>query len=223
MELWDWLTGRSSRGTAKFEDTIWISDAALLAALDECVLVPLRQGHPVLLTGHFSDELGSAVEVFQKRQIPFRAWNPPSEREQAVRDLQRSVGTVLICEAGALPSSSDESESSTNWTESPAVLYALHHHPDVNEDRKLLRFAAMAGIPEVEFLTSLDHPLFQRFAGKNIQQLLRSLGMSESDSIEHPMVTRQIVRAQNRIFRVLRNPRPAESAEEWFEINQPVS
>lgn len=219
MGFVEWMINRIVPVPALSTDVIWLSEQGMLEGLVKQVRCALQAGTAVLLIAHFPDDLGAAVEIFQQQEIPFRPWDPPRELETAIRELRQTGNHVLMTQARQLPSWSFE-----GGPERPllaAMLLICNHHPLVSADQRILRCAHALQIPKVTFLTSLDHPLFQYFSGRKIQDLLRLLGMREDEAIEHPHVDRQVSRAQGRIARQVREPLPAESAEEWFEVNLP--
>ena len=84
--------------------------------------------------------------------------------------------------------------------------------------------AAGLGSPTPTHHASLDDPLLQMFGGENIQALMRKLGMTDAEPIEHKMVSRSVVRAQQRVAeRVGPSVRPAESQAAWISLNLPAA
>ena len=73
---------------------------------------------------------------------------------------------------------------------------------------------APAGI--VYFL-SLDEPLMKKFAGEWVADVLRKLGLKETDAIESQMVLRKIKAAQAKFAASVRGDGPADSADEWLQ------
>lgn len=219
MGFLDWMIRGLVPAPTYSTDAIWLSEQGMLDGLVNQVRSAAQAGTAVLLVGHFPDDLGAAVESFQQEEIPFRPWDPPRELETAIRELRQAGNQVLITQARQLPSWSVEEGSARPLL--AAELLVCNHHPLIGADERILRCAQALQVLKVTFLTSLDHPLLQHFSGRKIQDLLRMLGMRENEAIEHPHVDRQVSRAQERIARQVRNPLPAESAEEWFALNLP--
>lgn len=71
----------------------------------------------------------------------------------------------------------------------------------------------------VRFFTSADGPLMKAFGGEKIYNLMITLGMSENEKIEHPMVTKSIARAQEKIRAKVQFEKPAQSKQEWMDLN----
>ena len=59
--------------------------------------------------------------------------------------------------------------------------------------------AARATRARSRFYLSLEDPLLRIFAGERLGVIMQKLKMPEGEAIEHPMVTRSIEKAQNRV------------------------
>jgi hypothetical protein len=66
---------------------------------------------------------------------------------------------------------------------------------------------------------ALDEPLMGMFAGEWTARLLRRLGAKEADAIESGLIQRRIAQAQKRIASLVGEPKPADSAADWFKRN----
>ncbi|MBC7849744.1 MAG: hypothetical protein H7Y31_08410 [Chitinophagaceae bacterium] len=71
-------------------------------------------------------------------------------------------------------------------------------------------------------LSSLEDPLFQFFGGDKIVDLMRKMGMQENESVEHALVSKALVNAQQKLDKTTINESTANSQEEWFTRNHPV-
>lgn len=69
--------------------------------------------------------------------------------------------------------------------------------------------------------TSLDNPFFERMGGGRLSILMEKLGMDEFEEISHPMVTKSIIKAQEKIESKIEVEQLAETFEEWVKINLP--
>jgi preprotein translocase subunit SecA len=74
---------------------------------------------------------------------------------------------------------------------------------------------------QVRFFVGLDEPLMHAFGGERIAKLMDQLGMGADEVIQHPMVDRSIVRAQQKLQKAAPNAVPTRSPEEWFASNLP--
>ena len=95
------------------------------------------------------------------------------------------------------------------------VVFA-EHYPLADKEQSLF---SRLNIPEAPVLSALDEPLFEKFGGENITELMKKMGMKEDEVIAHTMVTKSIRRAQDKIAETVKIDQSATSPEEWFSIN----
>lgn len=73
--------------------------------------------------------------------------------------------------------------------------------------------------PGVRFLTHLDDPLFEQFGQAKLKELMQRLGMKNDETISHPMVTKAIQKAQQKLESQRARLLEASSAAEWYRLN----
>lgn len=95
-------------------------------------------------------------------------------------------------------------------------LILLEHFPLRNKEENLI---LNLNPTQVIVLNSLDEPLFEVFGSEEIIRLMKSLGMKEDEMIEHPMISKSIVRAQQKLEQKVICENSANSSKEWFERN----
>lgn len=92
------------------------------------------------------------------------------------------------------------------------------HYPLRSKEEEL--FARMS-LPSVQVYSSLAEPLFQKFGGDRIIDLMQKLGMKEEEVIEHKMISNAIRNAQDKIGKKINYEQSAHSQEDWFKKNLP--
>ncbi|MEO1130128.1 MAG: hypothetical protein AAFX05_10550, partial [Planctomycetota bacterium] len=91
------------------------------------------------------------------------------------------------------------------WIESIESLGGLHvigteRHESRRIDNQLRGRSGRQGDQgSTRFFVSLDDELMKLFAGQTTMKVLSRLGMKEGDAIEHPMLSKAIVRAQRKV------------------------
>lgn len=95
------------------------------------------------------------------------------------------------------------------------VIFA-EHYPLRSKEQDL--FGRLA-LPEVIIHSALDEPLFAHFGGAKIIQMMKQLGMKESDPAEHKMISQAIVSAQEKIEKKITVEHSSGSQKEWMERN----
>ncbi len=106
------------------------------------------------------------------------------------------------------------------------AIYLAERHPLPAHNRALLeRLQREApGVIPVCF-SALDEPFMRRFGGERVATLMTQLGMGADEPVEHPMVSRSLASAREKIEKQVgaasSRPAPASSMEEWLQRNLP--
>lgn len=88
------------------------------------------------------------------------------------------------------PLHSKELELVKNWTQQPIIVYS-----------------------------AMDEPLFVHFGSEKMLGLMKLLGMKEDEVIEHSLVTKSIIKGQDKIASLVQIEQTAQSQKEWLEKN----
>ncbi len=67
--------------------------------------------------------------------------------------------------------------------------------------------------------SALDEPLFRHFGSDKLIPLMKMLGMKEDEVIEHAMVSKSIIKGQEKIAGQVSLEQSANSQEEWMRKN----
>jgi hypothetical protein len=96
-----------------------------------------------------------------------------------------------------------------------AVLFA-EHYPLHKKEMELFE-----RLPDQEIVvhSALEEPLFLHFGGDKIIQLMKQMGMTEDELLRHPMISKAIQTAQEKIGKKVTHESLASSAGEWLEKN----
>ncbi len=92
------------------------------------------------------------------------------------------------------------------------------HYPLHEKEMELVR-----NWPQKEFVvySAMDEPLFKHFGSEKMIPLMKMLGMKEEEAIEHAMVSKSIIKAQEKIATLVTLDQSADSQERWMEKNIP--
>jgi len=94
----------------------------------------------------------------------------------------------------------------------------VEHYPLSSKEQS---FFDQFNITNVQIFSSLDEPLFKQFGSEKIVELMKQLGMKETESLEHKMISNAIKRAQDKIESKISFDQSARSQAEWFSKNLP--
>ncbi len=72
---------------------------------------------------------------------------------------------------------------------------------------------------QIDVYNSLDDGLLQHFGGERILTLMKQMGMHEDETIEHPLISKSIRRAQENIAEKVTIEQTTSSAGQWFQKN----
>lgn len=67
--------------------------------------------------------------------------------------------------------------------------------------------------------SALDEPLFKHFGSDKLIPVMKMMGMKENEVIEHNMVTKSIIKGQEKIAQQVSLEQSAASQEEWMRKN----
>ena len=65
--------------------------------------------------------------------------------------------------------------------------------------------------------SSISEPIFQLFGGDKMIELMKKMGMKEDEMIEHEMISKSIMRAQEKIAETTTQYTSAKSQGEWLQ------
>jgi len=96
------------------------------------------------------------------------------------------------------------------------AVFLLEHYPLASKESKLMQSWKPA---QLTAFISLEDPLLQLFGGDRIISLMQKMGASESEVIEHTMISRSIRNAQEKLDKKTTVDHPADSQQQWFAFN----
>ena len=75
------------------------------------------------------------------------------------------------------------------------------------------------GAKQILVFSAMDEPLFKHFGSEKMIPLMKMLGMKEEEVIEHSMVSKSIIKGQEKISEQVSLEQSANSQEEWMQKN----
>ena len=136
----------------------------------------------------------------------FICWFPETARKFKEFFREHKLDEILITEARSVHTALVQNKMPV-FTE---------HHPLHNKEMELVRNWAHK---ELIVFNALDEPLLRYFGSDRVIKLVEMLGMKEEDAIEHALVSRSIITAQEKIASKLLIEQAAGSPEEWMQKN----
>lgn len=90
------------------------------------------------------------------------------------------------------------------------------HHPLHSRELELVQHWPQQ--PIIVY-SAMDEPLFIHFGSEKMLGLMKLLGMKEDEVIEHSLVTKSIIKGQDKIAGLVETEQSAASQKEWLEKN----
>jgi preprotein translocase subunit SecA len=185
-------------------DVIWVSEEAKLAGIRHEIEKASTREMPlaaIFVVAHFNkclqalDGLGDRVSTY----LPVR------------KCLAKEIGAATL------------SSTTTAGGQGIEIIVA-ERHPHAKYDEQLLTFAGELPYPcRLTYHLSFDDALLRVFGSEGTLDTLRRLGMKNDESIRSKMVSRRLQTAQKKVAKAAWSDLPAESADQWFELNAPSS
>ena len=92
----------------------------------------------------------------------------------------------------------------------------VEHYPLAPKEMALYKELQLL---EAIIFSSLQEPLLQLFGGDRIRSIMKTMGMEENESMEHPYISQSIQRAQEKIERKLIVEHSANNQQDWLDRN----
>lgn len=204
---------------SSYEDKIWFDGNRRLDAICQDALDAAADRSNALILAHFKTTLTTVEDRLNARSIEYKSYSPLDFSSLCPRAFESEsasiwVGNASHFQARSLPPA-ERSRSSLR------ILIA-EHHPIASRDQALLDAASsMSCNAEVIYHTSLTDPLLLHFGGEKLRGLMKQLGMEEQDCVSHPMISKAIKNAQEKIQSQIEREMQTNSPEEWFRFNLP--
>lgn len=216
------------------DDRVWFDAAHKVREICREIQISSEAGQRVLLLAHFAATLAAVEAQLCETGIPH-------ERFTAFDFDQLCAGPPVI-DSGTENTASPIPGSGRVWlglarsfqaANAPARQIAgaptiriiiAEHHPRHTPDLQIVEAAAKLRCEsQISFHISLDDPLLQHFGGASLRPLLEKLGLGEGECISHPLITRAIRGAQQKIDKTVQRELPVESIGDWFKYNLPAN
>jgi len=209
------------------DDKIWFDTNHKLQQISGEIQHFTSYGQPVIVIAHFAVTLAALERTLRSASVQYQHSSssdmfeppevvPPMPGEPATGE---PAGATWLGLAGSCAWFAGWASQQSKL---PLRIIVAEHHPRYSPDQSIIELAGRATYgSELCFHISLDDPLLKYFGGASLQSLLEKLGLSADGCISHPLVTRAIRNAQEKIERKVPRELPAESIQDWFKYNLP--
>ncbi len=203
-----------------YPDSFAYNRAKLVTGIIQMAIERANHGEWVIVSAQFADGFLELENAMTASGADFTVL-PPSVSTDVLAGSRLMLGLTT-----SLQSLTDrEFEQARNQSgETPTRLnvMVLQRHPFRKNDDACT--AALKLIPlhvRIGFFLSLDDPLLEVGVPEGVFEILQQMGMSHHQLVSSQMLTRRIQATQRRVAAVVTDLKPADSVQEWMDLNLP--
>ncbi len=195
--------------------TVWANSALKFQAIAEALKT--NAATKTVAVAHFPETLRQIQSTLEKENLPVevlssgKVFGVPTFLKEAA---SRNAATLALSDV--FPTT--PSASPTEKFKVQIIVAELYPVPE--RDLALQDLFSSFGV-SLRYYVALDDPLMKRFGSDQLIEMMKQLGGSETDPIEHELVTNSIFKAQEKIKASATSDLKSESADEWFKKNCP--
>lgn len=204
---------------SSYEDKVWFDAERRLDAICQDALDARADRSNALILAHFKTTLTTLEDRLNARSIEYKSYSPLDFSSLCPRNFDTEPASIWVGNASHFQA---RSLPPTEQSRSSLRILVAEHHPMAPRDQALLDAAASLSCDaQVTYHTSLSDALMMHFGGEKLRGLMRQLGMEEQDCVSHPMISKAIRNAQDKILSQIEREMQTNSPEEWFRFNLP--
>lgn len=218
MGILDWLIGRPSFN--RFEDSFAMTRRSLWAKLKTAISQQQQQGSRIWIVAHFADTFVELQDLLEEWQIEYEICDRELQPQTALDSTRDKDNSVLLVLSDLL-TLTDSAELAFDDSVTIAMI-VVEKHPLVAIDDKLEAFSkSLPCRVRFGYYLAIDDVVVRKVINETTIQILKQLGMKEHELITSNMVTRRLDKVLKREGKLLNTNHRADSAEEWYQLNQP--
>ncbi|MGB0525177.1 MAG: hypothetical protein ACPGJS_19540 [Flammeovirgaceae bacterium] len=195
------------------EDSIWMTKAMRYKGLYENCEALLKSGRIVLIIPFFAECAEEIKFILKRMSLPYQFITSSEE----ATDLKADEAYLALAKWVR----QDFIKQADSYLNAPISFLFPQHYPIFSAEKEVLdqlnTFAWTNA--NCQFYESMDSQLMQLFGSERMMTLLAKMGMGKDESLHHPMITKSIRRAQDKLASGIKRELKADSEKEWFLKN----
>ncbi|MEM7455970.1 MAG: hypothetical protein AAF456_16590 [Planctomycetota bacterium] len=210
----------------RFDDSFALDRESLWQPVGESVRQEADAGRTALLIVHFTEMFTQIQEQLEKLQLAYEVVTAPLG-ETDLRNLCGEKENVFLVLAELLPEPASVATARESTAPRPSGQFSFiicDRHPVFTRDDRIEQLARR--LPErtrMGYFLALDDVVIRRAIGDTTVQVLEQLGLGRRESlIASNVVSRRLATIQKRTEAAAASSLPADSAEEWYQLNMPA-
>lgn len=195
---------KKSNQSQPLKHAVFLNKTGKYRHLISTILENKKKNEKTLLVYYFDNSGTYLQELFKATKIRF------------VSDSLNEVGELFLFSAEHLESILKSSISKPVFNS----IIVSEIHPMGGKD-EMLNQLFNEHIPGAEkiFYTSLDAPFFSLFGGDRTIEIMKKLDAKEDELLEHSLISKSIINAQEKIKSKITFEKKANSESEWLNLN----
>ena len=208
------------RSKPKISDRIWQSEVLKEKDIVKSIQTALVEQDMPLAVYHFRDSGIAFDQLFIAQQIKVHRVNSLTELDTTTPEGWRSRADVLLMDSHILPET--VLERNHRWVGKTLFrLFLLERYPIPGPDDRVLALAGGRNdISAPTAFMALENPWLRSILGERVEAILDQLDSSEEEVIQHPLLSRSIRNAQEKIAEELSTELPQASLAAWLQYNR---
>lgn len=201
-----------------FEEKVWVDGERKLEGVRQDIARAAAEEKNVLLLAHFEETLSALASSLRARSVPYQTHFDDDASALCAPARGDEGAKVWLALASHFRAQGPAPAGGARV--SRILVLVAEHHPLPSKDEAVVEAASRVPCrSEIVFHTALTDALLKRFGGERLQGLLKQLGLKEDEYVSHPLISKAIRSAQEKIGRQVAGELPTRSAEEWFGYN----
>ncbi len=202
-----------SSDSPSYTDKVWKTPEFCLKGMMTDALRLITESKIPIVIPYFSESQEKIIQFLSTNNVPHYLIEADGSAD---RMIQEQVVVVLDLKFFQSVESIDFVKKLSE-EKTTQLLFPGHYPLPAKENKFLNRFSTLK-IQSV-FYSSLDEPSFEIFGASQIISVMEKLGVKDEEAIEHPMVSKAMGRAREKIEEKVKFEHEASSEKEWFLKN----
>ena len=191
-------------------DKVWKTREACLKGIVREALLSIKNGEQPIIMIFFEESQVQLAEFLGKMSVPCHIVG-----DYGLSGIADVRNAIVVVNAFSQTGSGNALRPDTKTS-----LFFLGHYPRVATETSLVeKFMSLFHASQAVFCQSLEDPVFEVFGNDRLRPMMKTLGMTEDECIEHAMVTRALRRALEKINQSIETEVKSSSEKEWFARN----
>jgi hypothetical protein len=199
-----------------YADKVWKTRPMAMKGMITEALKAITQNKVPVVFCYFDDTITEVVSFLTTAHVPyFHLTN------DTIGEASDQSNVVFVSDASLISSST----GLVGWLHALSLkskiqfLFAEHYPLPGKEIKMLEKLSSSYPQSAITFCSSMDDPSFEPFGADRIVAILDQLGLKEDECIEHPMVSKAMANAREKIESKVQHEIAAKSEGEWFLRN----